>query len=44
VTDVRIIEGADLNPVVTDDFVLVPNPRVCDPARRYRVVFQAKPR
>ncbi|MCU0873721.1 MAG: hypothetical protein MUE50_15395 [Pirellulaceae bacterium] len=44
VTDVRIIEGADLDPVVTDDFILVPNPRVCDPAKRYRVVFQAKPR
>ncbi len=44
VTDVRILEGADLNPVVTDDFILVPNPRVCDPAKRYRVVFQAKPR
>jgi len=44
VTDVRIIAGADLNPVVTDDFILVPNPRVCDPARQYRVVFQARPR
>ncbi len=43
VTDVRIVAGEDLSPVVTDDFVLVPNPRVCDPAKRYRVVFQAKP-
>lgn len=42
VTDVRIIAGADLNPVVTDDFILVPNPRVCDPARPYRIVFQAR--
>jgi zinc protease len=43
VTDVRILEGAELNPVVTDDFILVPNPRVCAPAKRYRVVFQARP-
>jgi len=43
VTDVRIVEGADLDPVVTDDFILVPNPRVCEPAKRYRVIFQAKP-
>lgn len=44
VTDVRIIAGEDLRPVVTDDFILVPNPRVCDPAKRYRVVFHAQPR
>lgn len=42
VTDVRIIEGEDLRPVITDDFVLVPNPGVCDPAKRYRVVFEAR--
>ncbi len=42
VTDVRVIEGADLRPVITDDFILVPNPRVCDPTGRYRVVFRAK--
>jgi zinc protease len=41
-TDVRIIAGAELSPVVTDDFILVPNPCVCDPARQYRVVFQAR--
>jgi len=41
VRDVKIIEGADLAPLVTDDFVLVPNPRKCDPKRRYRVVFRA---
>jgi zinc protease len=38
----RIIEGADLEPVITDNFILVPNPIKCDPARKYRVVFQAK--
>lgn len=43
VTGVRVLEGADLNPLVTDDFILVPNPRVCDPAKRYRIVFEARP-
>ncbi len=38
---VQILEGADLHPVVADDFLLVPNPRTCDPNRRYRVVFRA---
>lgn len=40
--EARVIEGADLEPVITDNFILVPNPRECDPARKYRVVFQAK--
>ena len=43
VTDVAVTAGADLKPVVTDDFILVPNPRECDPARRYVVAFRAKP-
>ena len=42
VRDVEILSGNDLNPVVTDDFVLVPNPRQCDPTRPYEIVFQAK--
>jgi zinc protease len=41
--DVQILEGADLKPLITDDFVLVPNPRTCDPARNYRVVFRGTP-
>ncbi len=41
-TDVEIIEGADLNPVIADDFILVPNPRECDPTKSYKVVFRAK--
>ncbi len=39
--DVEVIAGGDLDPVVTDDFILVPNPRECDPAREYKVVFRA---
>jgi zinc protease len=37
----QIIEGAELKPVITDDFILVPNPVTCDPTRKYRVVFRA---
>ena len=41
IKDVEIVAGEDLNPVVTDDFILVPNPRECDPDREYKVVFKA---
>jgi zinc protease len=41
--EAKIVEGADLSPIVTDDFLLVPNPRVCDPDREYRVTFEAQP-
>ena len=44
VRDIRILEGADLAPVIADNFILVPNPGKCDPRRKYRVVFQAAPR
>ena len=42
ITAIKIIEGQDLNPVITDDFVLVPRPSKCDPDRAYRVKFRAK--
>jgi len=41
IKDVEIAAGEDLNPVVTDDFILVPNPRECDPDREYVVRFKA---
>jgi hypothetical protein len=44
VRDVQIVEGAELKPVITDDFILVPNPVTCDPATKYRVVFRAAAR
>ena len=44
VKHVEIVEGADLNPVVTDDFLLVPNPVECDPNKNYRVSFRAQRR
>jgi len=37
----QVLEGADLNPTITDDFVLVPNPREAQPERNYRIVFRA---
>lgn len=41
VRQVEVLEGQDLQPLVTDNFLLIPNPQVCDPARTYRVVFRA---
>jgi hypothetical protein len=41
--DAKFVEGADLRPVVADNFILVPLPKQCDPDRVYRVVFRAEP-
>ncbi len=41
---VELLAGEELQPVITDDFILIPNPRDCDPDREYRVVFQAEPK
>jgi zinc protease len=43
VRGVRISSGMELKPVVTDNFILVPNSGDCDPAKTYRVVFTAIP-
>ncbi len=43
IKEIKIVAGADLNPVITDNFILVPNPRKCDPNRTYEVKFTAKP-
>ena len=40
---VQIDEGADLQPLITDNFVLVPLPESCDPDRVYRIAFRAMP-
>ena len=37
----EVLKGDDLNPTITDDFVLVPLPKRCDPQRDYKVVFRA---
>lgn len=41
VENVKIIAGDELMPVITDDFILIPNPRKCDPSKSYQVVFTA---
>jgi zinc protease len=42
IEEIEIVAGEDLDPVVTDDFILVPNPHECDPVGRYVVRFKAK--
>ena len=39
-SSVRIVAGADLAPLITDNFVLVPLPSQFDPARQYQVIFR----
>jgi hypothetical protein len=41
VKNVEITQGQELAPVICDDFVLIPNPRVCVPGKTYRVEFKA---
>lgn len=43
IENIQLLEGADLSPLVADDFILVPNPRECDPNRKYIVKFKATP-
>ena len=43
IQNIEIVEGSDLNPIVTDDFILVPNPRECDPEKSYKITFKASP-
>ncbi len=38
----QVLEGGELEPVITDDFVLVPNPGKCPQGKTYRVVFKAE--
>jgi hypothetical protein len=40
--DVELIEGSDLKPVITSQFILVPNPGKCEPGKEYRISFKAK--
>lgn len=43
IKNIKVVEGDEFKPVVSDDFILVPNPRVCDSNLVYRVVFEAEP-
>jgi zinc protease len=42
-TDVKLLTGGELNPLIADDFVLVPNPREGDPDKKYVVSFRGQP-
>lgn len=42
VRDVEIVEGAEFHPTITDDFILVPQPKPSDQQPAIRVVFRAK--
>jgi zinc protease len=42
VGDIEILEGKELGAVVADDFVLLPNPRVVEGGKRYRVTFRVE--
>lgn len=42
--DIEIIDDGGLNPVVADDFILIPNPREYDPDRQYEIRFKATKR
>ena len=42
IKDVKIVEGAELKPAITDNFILIPNPRTCEAGRSYEVVFTGK--
>jgi len=39
--DVKIVKGSDLKPTITDNFLLIPNPRKCDPEKSYELIFTA---
>ncbi len=39
--DIESITGKEFSPVITDNFALIPNPRICDPNKTYRVEFRA---
>lgn len=39
---VRVVSGSEHKPVITDDFLLMPNPRKCEPGKAYEVVFTAR--
>ena len=42
VRQVQVVEGQELRPLITENFLLIPNPGVCDPQRGIRVVFRAE--
>jgi hypothetical protein len=39
IKNAKITRGHELNPIVTDNFILVPRPQKCDPTQEYKVTF-----
>ncbi len=39
--EIKLLAGQEWKPVITDDFILVPNPRVVQPDKTYQVKFTA---
>ena len=39
IQNVKVLQGGELKPVVTDDFILVPNPKTSEPEKEYVVRF-----
>ena len=42
IKNVSLLKGGDLGVVISDDFVLVPNPRIVDLERKYIIKFKAE--
>jgi len=42
IKDIRILEGRDLGPVLTDNFILLPTPARLEKGKTYRVVFRGE--
>ncbi|MBO94272.1 MAG: hypothetical protein CMI32_05160 [Opitutales bacterium] len=38
----EVVSGKELNPIITDNFILVPNPPSKQPAKSFEIVFRAK--
>ncbi|MCA9079565.1 MAG: hypothetical protein KDA58_03355 [Planctomycetaceae bacterium] len=41
--DTQLISGVEWKPVIADDFVLIPRPKMCDPELTYQIRFRATP-
>ncbi len=41
IKNIKVTQGSELNPTITDDFILIPNPKVHDGRKQYTVKFKA---
>lgn len=41
VKDIEIVSGQELAPIISDNFVMIPSPKTCDPTKSYKVTFKA---